>query len=222
MDFIENNQELIDDVIFKHPFTCMIAGPSKSGKTTLLSTILENNHKMIYEPPDRIVYCYTRWQPAFEKLKSVVPSIEFNEGLPDIENFSADKRNLLILDDLMRECGKNDNIYDVFTVDSHHKSISVFFMTQNIFPREKNARTISLNCNYIIILNNPRDREQVFHLAKQMFPKQMNYFKECYQDAVESKTFGYLFLDLTQTQNNSLRVQTGICPKEKRIIYKAK
>ena len=30
----------IPSYVFKHPFTCMIAGPSKSGKTTLLKKIL--------------------------------------------------------------------------------------------------------------------------------------------------------------------------------------
>ena len=66
----------------------------------------------------------------------------------------------------MRESCKDTSIYDIFTVDSHHKNISVFFLTQNLFPKEKNARTISLNCNYIITTCNPRDRAQLFHGVK--------------------------------------------------------
>jgi uncharacterized membrane protein (UPF0182 family) len=122
----------------------------------------------------------------------------------------------------MKEGGKDSSIYDIFTEDSHHKNISVFFLTQNLFPKEKNARTISLNCNYIIVLNNPRDRAQIFHLARQMFPECPQYLLECYKDSVENKEYGYLYLDFTQTTSNNSRVQTGICLDEERIVYQLK
>ena len=148
-----------------------------------------------------------------------MPRIEFKQGLPDIEDFDQNKNNLLILDDLIKEGGKDNSIYDIFTIDSHHKNISVFFVTQNLFPKEKNSRTISLNCNYIIILNNPRDRAQIFHIAMRMFPECPQYLIECYTDAVESIDYGYIYLDFTQTKPKAMRVQTGICKDEQRIIY---
>ena len=82
--------------------------------------------------------------------------------------------------------------------DSHQKNISVYFLTQNLFPKEKNARTISLNCNYIITTCNPRDRAQLFHLARQMYPDKMQYLLECFKDSM-GKPYGYTVLDLTQT-----------------------
>ena len=84
----------------------------------------------------------------------------------------------------MRESFKDNSIYDIFTVDSHHKNISVFFLTQNLFLNEKNARTISLNCNYIITTNNPRDNSK--------------FLLECFEDSME-KPFGYIVLYLTQS-----------------------
>ena len=129
---------LIEEYKFKHPFTCLIAGPTKSGKTTLLKKILTNYEQMISHPIDRIVYCYSRWQDAFDDLQKSI-SIEFKEGLPDIEDFDSKKNNLLILDDLMRESCKDNSIYDIFTVDSHHKNISVFFLnTKSVSERKKN------------------------------------------------------------------------------------
>ena len=216
------NENEISTIVFKHPFTCMIAGPSKSGKTTLLKKILANNNQMIDNPPTKIMYCYSRWQDGFDDLKNNNPLIEFNEGLPDIDNFNSEITNLLVLDDLMQQCGKDKSIYDIFTVDSHHKNISVFFLTQNLFPKEKNSRTISLNCNYIIIMDNPRDRSQIYHLARQMFPENSAYLIECFKDVIQNKKFGYLYLDFTQTTSEALRVQTGICIDDIRIIYQPK
>jgi ABC-type phosphate/phosphonate transport system ATPase subunit len=83
------DENTITNVIFKHPFTCMIAGPSKSGKTTLLRKILQSNQNLIHPQVERIVYCYSRWQDGFEKLQLTVPAIEFHQGLPDIEEFNS-------------------------------------------------------------------------------------------------------------------------------------
>lgn len=213
----------IPSYVFKHPFTCMIAGPSKSGKTTLLKKILNSNKIIIDKPPEKIVYCYSRWQDVFNELKSVVPTIEFKQGLPDIQQFNSRINNLLILDDLMSECGKEQSIKEIFTIDSNHQNLSVYFLTQNLFNNEKNNRTISLNCNYMIILNNPRDKLQLSYLARQMFPENAKYLIECFDDAVENKHYGYLLLDFTQTTNKDHRVQTDLCFDNsniiKRVIY---
>ena len=177
---------------------------------------------MIDKNIDKIVYCYTRWQEAYNtELSNVYPKIEFKLGLPEMEEFDSNKNNLVIMDDLMQEAGNDNTIYNLFTVDSHHKNISVFFLTQNIFPKEKNARTISLNCNYIILLNNPRDKAQVSYLGRQMFPEHSKYFNEAFKDAVDSVKYGHLLVDLSQTTDNKYRLQTNICSMENkgRIFY---
>ena len=91
--------DLIEEYKFKHPFTCLIAGQTKSVKTT--QKILTNHKELISHPIEKIVFCYSRLQNAFDELqKSLI--IEFKEVLPDIEDFDSKKNNLLILDDLMR------------------------------------------------------------------------------------------------------------------------
>jgi hypothetical protein len=37
----------------------------------------------------------------------------------------------------MTEAGKSEKILNIFTTDSHHKNISVIFVTQNIFSQKK-------------------------------------------------------------------------------------
>lgn len=204
---------------FKHPFTCMLAGPSGSGKTTAIHKILKSNHQMIYPNVTQILYCYSRYQPFFDQIKNDVPNIVFNEGLPDIDELDPSNNNLIILDDLMQQV--DQSILHLFTVDSHHKNISVFFLTQNLFSTNKHNRTISLNCHYLFLFNNPRDRSQISYLARQMFPTQSKFLIEVYE-YVTSKEYGYLFLDFKQSTPNDNRVQTGIFPNEQRMIFQAK
>ena len=87
---------------------------------------------------------FSRWQDGFEELKSVQPFIEFKQGLPDIEKFNPRINNLLILDDLMTECGKEKSIKEIFTIDSNHQNISVFFLSQNLFSNEKTTELLVL------------------------------------------------------------------------------
>ena len=150
---------------------------------------------------------------------TVNPQIEFLKGLPDIDEINSNENNLIILDDLMSDCEKDKSILNLFTTDSHQKNISVFLITQNLFSQGKFSRTISLNCHYLIIMNNPRDRSQIFYLSRQMYPNNSKFLIECYSDAVENKQFGYLFIDLKQTTDKNFRVQTGILNGEERIIY---
>ncbi len=212
------NPEVLDSVVFRAPATVLLAGPTMSGKSHLMVEILNNIKSMMSPPPDRIVYCYKRLQELF----SSIPGLELNEGLPDIDSFDPTRNNMVILDDLMDDCDSNPEIQRLFTVDAHHKNISTFLITQNLFSKGKCARTISLNSNYMVIFNNPRDRAQIQHLSRQIFPSNPRFLNECYTDACESKDYGYLFLDLTQKTKQRHRVQTNIIPGETRIIYQSK
>ena len=232
MNFQSNFLEM-NPFEFKHPTSILIAGPSKSGKTTIISKIISQSDRgLVAPPPDQIVYCYKRWQKAYEdiKLSRVSPAqfksesdqatIEFIEGMPDFSFFDSSKKTLLILDDLMTECGKSPKIMEIFTIDSHHQNLTIIFVTHNLFAQEKYSRTISLNCQYVILTNNPREKLQIISLAKQMFPGHPKFFAESFNDAVVSKEYGYLILDCTQSTKEENRVQTGIFENEERYIYR--
>ena len=216
------NKWLVEGVIFKHPFTCMLAGPTGAGKTVLIKKILLYKDIIIEPIPERIVYCYKSWQPAYDEMLSTANTpIEFNQGLFNIDLFDKNKNNLLIIDDLMNECENSSEIKQLFAVDSHHNNISVFLITQNIFSKGKCARDISLNSHYIIIFNSPRDMNQIGTLGRQMYPDSSKFFLESYKDAT-SNGHGYLFIDLKQKTEEKNRIQTGIIPGELRIIYTKK
>jgi hypothetical protein len=214
--FIPNNS------IFQAPFTCIVAGPTQSGKTTLIRSILEKNHLLINPKPSKIFYCYAAWQSSYEKLREIWPKIEFIEGILEIDSLKSIENNLIILDDLMNKCENDERILELFTTHSHHNNISVFLLTQNIYSKGKHSRTISLNSNYMLIMNNPRDRSQIQFLARQMYPSNPKFLIEVYEDATTSVKYGHLFIDLTQKTNEEMRVQSGITDDSQRIIYQEK
>ena len=140
------------DPRFMHPFTAIIAEPSSSGKSMFCMRLIRNARECIAPPPERIVYCYSVYQPIFDQF----PNVEFVEGLPDLNMFDGVKRTLLIIDDLMHET--NDTVAKLFTRVSHHKNVSVVYLTQNLFNNNKHNRTISLNAHYMILFKNVRGR----------------------------------------------------------------
>ena len=75
----------IENFIFSHPFNCFVEGPSQSGKTNLIFEILKNLNNLIDKSIERIIFCYSTWQPFYDQLKSFVENIEFNEGIYNID-----------------------------------------------------------------------------------------------------------------------------------------
>ncbi|VDI38826.1 Hypothetical predicted protein [Mytilus galloprovincialis] len=62
---------------------------------------------LITPSPERIIWCYKRWQPLFSEMQQTIKNILFVQGLPENLNDDSfiDSRfpSLIILDDLMRD-----------------------------------------------------------------------------------------------------------------------
>lgn len=197
------------DVRLKHPFTCTVAGPTISGKTQFVFRLIRHADEMIDPPPERILYCYGEFQPSFAEF----PQVEFHEGLPDVGRFDGRFRVLLILDDLMNEA--DQNVCNIFTKLSHHRNVSVVFVTQNLFHRNKHVRTMNLNTHYLVLFKNPRDVGQVAILARQMYPGKSKFLVEAFRDATR-EPHGYLLIDLKPETDESYRIRARIFPDDDR------
>ena len=112
----------------------------------------------------------------------------------------------------------NDTVANIFTKISHHRNVSVLYLTQNLFPKNKHARTISLNSHYLVLFKNPRDAGQFAILARQMYPGGSKFAVEAFKDATE-KPYGYLLVDLKPDTNESHRLRTDIFPTEQTSVY---
>jgi hypothetical protein len=195
---------------FKHPFTCIIAGPTQSGKTQFTLELIKYIDALIKPVPNNIIWCYGEYQ---NKLKYLPDHVTVIDGLKGIDEIDPNKRNLLIIDDLMHEAGNAQDICDLFTKGSHHRNLSVILIVQNLFHQGKIMRTISLNTHYFVLFKNPRDGNQIRFFGNQIFPGHMKFLVDAYKQAT-LKPHGYLLLDLTQRALDTQRVISDILPGE--------
>ena len=208
------------DVRLTHPSSYIISGSSGTGKTQWTKKFLENwEHVVNTHFPDRVVWLYSEFQPTYSELLSIFPQIEFIKGIPEdvCEMFDVKTTNLCIIDDLLHECSGNKNVANLFTKTSHHRNLSVIFITQNLFFQGKESRTISLNAHYFTVFSNPRDKTQILNLSKQMYPGRSRFMREAYEDATK-EPYGYLFIDLRPSTPNELRLRARIFPDERPSI----
>ena len=196
-------------IAFESCSTFMVAGPSGCGKTSFVHKLLTTKH-VFTRPVDKILYCYGVYQPLFDVMKKDIRHIEFYKGLPKyIETFANRKHCLIILDDLMTQVINDTECQLLFTQGAHHLCLSIIFITHNAFAQGKCARTISLNCHYIILFKNFRDGSQVVNLGKQMFPGHGQVLVEAYNDAT-SVPYNYLVIDMCSHTNNTYRLRSNI------------
>ena len=201
-------------MILKHPFTCIISGPTGCGKTSLVKSIFVED--TVQPRPKNIIWLYAEDQPLYRGMNQV----KFIKGIPEnIESrFNPSQINLLIIDDLMTELHSDARLTRIFSVGSHHRNLSVIFIVHNLFHQGREMRNISLNSHYLILFKNPRDKQQVATLARQMYPSNWRFLVEAYNDAT-AKPHGYLLLDLKPSTDDKLRVRSSILPREVDVVY---
>ena len=159
----------------------VIAGPTQSGKTTWMNNLIHHPTDWIQPSPQRIVWCYSQWQPMYDSM----PGVQFVKGLPpnleDDGYFDLRVRNLLILDDLMSEAGKDQRVTHLYTRGSHHRNLSVITLMQNFFG--SGTTTIRRNSHYLVLFDMPADKQEIYTIAQQMFPGNRKCLLQKYEEA---------------------------------------
>jgi hypothetical protein len=195
------------DLAWKHPFTAIVAGPSGSGKSRFVARFLEHADRMCDTRFARITWHHGSGGGGGDGT----PGVRYIAGPPDLDDYDGSEPSLVIVDDMMREAGSC--VTDLFTKGSHHRNMSVFFITQNLFHQGRGQRDISLNAHYIVFFKNPRDRAQIKHLARQVYPENPRFLEEAYNDATR-EPHGYLLVDLKQSTPDEMRVRSSIFPDD--------
>ena len=179
------------DAHFKHPFTCVVVGPSESGKTTFVSHLLEY---LDHEFTDVIIYLGTPaeqnsiFQELLERqhhfnLNMVNLYEKYGDAPAESAQFSKDiellckmmfdekKKLCLVFDDLMSQLADCSVLSDLFTKKSAHTKTSVIYITQNLFHKGKKTSenvTIYRNTKYLVLFRSGLDQTTFQVVAKRI------------------------------------------------------
>lgn len=206
-------------LVFNHPATIIIAGPTKCGKTHFVKKVFD--YDMLYPKPARTVVAYSEWQPLYDEWHFKYPQIDFIKGYPEglYDTFSSDTKNLLVLDDQMHDAGKRQELGDLFTQGSHHKNLSVVFIVQNIYDKGKSMRNANMNSGYLVLFPTLRDNDYFTHLGRQMYPNSIHIIGDALRSLRDEKPRSYLVIDLDAQQKGWTMMRSGIFPDEELVFF---
>lgn len=214
------NRLVMVDVTFKIGDSHLLVGPPASGKTYRIKRILELKES-IFEHGDKVqnvIFCYARWQPAYQDIKDLNVVTKWVQGLPTndefielTEPFKNYGGSICVLDDFMADIDKD--MVEIVCVSARHQNTSIFLLFQSLFPPNPLARQISLNVKYIHVHKNPRENAQFQFLARQILPNDYKWLVAA-QQAVTKEPHGCLLIDMTQSRDDSMRFRSHIFPEE--------
>lgn len=182
---------------FLHPFTCVVAGPTASGKTTFVANLILNKgslidkefrHVLIFlgtslkensilsELPDRYSkkYPHSKTEFDFWELRKMYGTDSKHCFSKDIirhlTEIHPDRKVCLIFDDLMKEIADGDVLDDIFTKMSHHGNISCINITQNLFFQGKGRGNLThyRNTQVLVLFRSILDQSYINTVATRM------------------------------------------------------
>ena len=203
------------------PFNCIISGVSQSGKTTLVSNLLKLSDSIFTKKPERVFLFYKFNQSIYNEMISnelVHEKVEISDETLDYEYihllvnpYKSSNGSLIIFDDSMSDI--SNDFTQIFTNLSHHQNCSVIYITQNLFHKDSNYRTMSLNAHYLFLMKNDRDKQQINNLARQVCPGNSTYVVESFIQATKSP-YSFFFFFFRPQSPNILKLRSHIFPHQ--------
>lgn len=212
--------------MFHHPFTMIVSGPSGTGKSTFVSDLLKRRYDFIDENLDYIYFLIgtsSKENPLFTQLASQlkedhVPDVqiwelnnlfdtkkklkeEFPSTLTSVltKCYDAGKKGLIILDDLMQELSDNNFLMSAFTRLSTHYSLSVIYITQNLFFKGAGAShnvTIYRNCKHLVLFESRNDKTLLTFVGQKI--GQGRKMRQFLEQVLDEYRFIVINFDLTR------------------------
>ena len=175
----------------------IIFGQTRAGKTHFILEVIRQ--KLVTPFPQNVYYMYGVHQPFMD----TTPGITFISGL-DFTQIDTSTSSLLVVDDLI--LSNSAEVAKMFILGSHHHSISIFYLTQNLFPNCNIFRLMSTNAHYFVLFHNQRNFRQVMTLAHQVFVgKDVKRITEAYKRAGETSR-GFIVLSFAPELPKELTV----------------
>ena len=108
--------------VHKQPWTLdgsVIAGLTGGGKSTFVTRLLRHATAISDPPPEKMTWCCGEWQSSYATMN--IPDLKFEEGVSSASLFDPETRNLVIIDDLMKDT--DERVTTFFTKESSHEHI---------------------------------------------------------------------------------------------------
>lgn len=204
------------DLRFYNDSVFIISGPSSSGKTFFVGNLIKYSHLLFRQKINRFLWFYGIVEPTLNNTcQRIIP----HKGLPDDWSKKIKPLDFVVIDDLFMEGANNKELTNAFTRLSHHKPCTLVYITQNLFQKSQDARTRSLNTHYLVLMKNPRDKTQISHIARQMYPGNSAFLVDAFNDITLKNPYSYMLLDFRQQTREYLRIRSGIFPHEDYVVF---
>ena len=195
-----------------HPFTCIISGPSGSGKSTFVSNLLDPAHNLLSFTQFDYVYVFlgtvkssrsvlTEQLPGavvFELPALYGDTLSKTSFAADFHQLIADhhqrqEKGLVIFDDLMAELSETSLLVSMFTKMSSHMSLSVIYITQNLYFQGKAAHsnlTLMRNVTFQVVFDSPQDLTVFTNLAvRQALPEDRARLRQMLHESCKNNRY---------------------------------
>ena len=196
---------VVGDRKIEKPFRIIVAGGSGSGKSCFVQKLVEENH--FSTSFDEILYIYPDYLHDCPSEFNISQNIQFISGLPEKSFLSSLLPNsLVILDDLMIEASKCEDIAKLFTVIARKRNISIILIVQNIYQQGIHFRNIRLSATGIVLFKFYGGLDSNFRLLRDLGMREM--IPKMIFDDVYSERYSYIYINLhpnRQFEFSSLR-----------------
>ena len=178
----------------------VIAGRSNSGKSFFTAKLINKYYDCF-----SVIILIGGELPGLNREKLILKKYDYN--ILNDDSLSGNK--LIVYDDTILEKQALENAARVF-LRGRHKSVSVIFITQNLFFQDKFYRSIFLNATYFVLFK-IRDLNQLRMFAGKIISKEkIASFIEAYKKFVIGTKFNHLLVDLNCDDEDPLMFRTYI------------
>lgn len=189
-------------------------GGSGAGKSFESVNILLNRDKVFNKEHEKTLIFLKYEQEIFKFAKEQDDSIILVDNKEDLlKELDDSSSSLVVIDDFLinatLEAENNKFITQLFLEYCHHRSTSLIFQSQLLFP--KHGKQWTVNCSHMMLFRSYHESQVIAFLRNLGSEAQFLYktWKECTES-----DYGYMFLSLHPKTKEYLRVRNSVVPKE--------
>ena len=195
---------IVRDIRLQKPFRIIVAGGSGCGKTEFVKKLINKN---FFETKFKnIVYIYPDYLP--EIPADFNKRVQYHAGLPKQDYFAGLARNtLVVLDDMMTETAKSEEIVKLFSVTARKRDISLILMTQNLYHSGKHFRNIRLNASGFVLFKFFAAVDVNMRCLRDLGLSKV--IKKSMLDKIYEERYKYIYIDIHPNRHSEFAIARG-------------